>query len=69
MLGTVGDGPSFLPAAYLASCAGLAPTVKLSGTLIHGEHAPTGGSRQLERDPRAGERVEAAGGLLIGRSA
>ncbi len=49
LLVTVGDGTSFPTAAHLASCAGLAPTTKSSGTSIHGEHAPRGGNRQLKR--------------------
>ncbi|AYN39938.1 IS110 family transposase [Streptomyces dangxiongensis] len=49
LLTTVGDGSSFPTAAHLASCAGLAPTTRQSGSSIHGEHAPRGGNRQLKR--------------------
>jgi transposase len=49
LLVTVGDGTGFPTAAQLASYAGLAPTTRLSGTSIHGEHAPRGGNRQLKR--------------------
>lgn len=49
LLVTVGDGTSFATAGHLASYGGLAPTTKSSGTPIHGEHAPRGGSRQLKR--------------------
>ncbi|WP_329460601.1 IS110 family transposase [Streptomyces sp. NBC_01497] len=48
LLVTVGDGSDFPSAAHLASYAGLAPATKLSGTSIHGEHAPRGGNRQLQ---------------------
>ncbi|CQR65851.1 Insertion element IS110 uncharacterized 43.6 kDa protein [Streptomyces leeuwenhoekii] len=44
LLATV--GPS---AAHLASYAGLAPATRQSGSSIHGEYAPRGGNRQLER--------------------
>lgn len=49
LLSTVGDGTSFPTAAHLASYAGLTPTTRQSGTLIHGEHVPRGGNRQLKR--------------------
>jgi transposase len=49
LLVTVGYDTSFPTAALLASYAGLAPTTKSSGTSIHGEHPPRGGSRQLKR--------------------
>jgi transposase len=49
LLVTVGDGTSFPTAAHLASCAGLAPATRSSGTSIHGEHAPRSGNRQLKR--------------------
>ncbi len=42
-------GTGFPTATHLASYAGLAPATKQSGTSIHGEHAPRGGNRQLER--------------------
>jgi hypothetical protein len=49
LLAAVGDGSSFPSAAHLASSAGLAPATRQSGTSIHGEHAPRGGNRQLNR--------------------
>ena len=42
-------GKDFTGAGHLASCAGIAPLTRRSGTSIRGEHAAKGGKGRLRR--------------------